>query len=386
MSRRAEAGRFATRAVHGGLGPDAATGAVNTPISLSSTFAQDGVGGHQGYDYGRSGNPSRSALEQHLALLEGAAMGLCFASGLAAEDAILRLCRPGDHVLLSNDAYGGTWRLVSKVHAPAGLQFSTVDLCDLEAVEAAIQPNTKLVWVETPTNPLLRVVDIAAVAELAHRRGAACVVDNTFATPYLQQPLSLGADVVLHSTTKYVSGHSDVIGGFCATNDREVGEQLAFLQNSAGAVPSPLDCYLLQRGVKTLAVRLDRSCASALEVVELLLGHPSVCEVLHPSLPEHPGHRAAARQMSQFGAMVSFRCSGGEAAALAVCAATEIFTLAESLGAVESLIEHPGKMTHASVAGSSNEVPADLVRLSIGLEDPADLLEDLSQALEAAAT
>jgi cystathionine gamma-synthase len=373
---------FETRAVHGGGGPDPATGAVNTPVYLSSTFQQDAVGVDRGFEYARSGNPSRASLEAHLALLEGAAFGFAFASGMAAEDAVLRLLAPGDHLILPNDAYGGTYRLATRVHAPAGLAVDAVDLVDVAALDAAWRPATRMVWVETPTNPLLRVVDIAEVAQLAHARGALVVVDNTFATPWLQVPLALGADIVVHSTTKYLGGHSDVVGGFLATNDDELAGRLAFLQNAVGAVPGPFDCFLVQRGLKTLAVRMQRHNENALVVVDALLAHPAVASVLHPSRPEQPGHGVACRQMRGFGGMVSFTLRGGEAAAVEVCARTRIFTLAESLGAVESLIEHPSRMTHASVAGSSNEVPADLVRLSVGLETAADLVDDLRQALD----
>jgi cystathionine gamma-synthase len=373
---------FETRAIHAGGGPDRATGAVNTPVYLSSTFEQDAVGAHRGYEYARTANPSRASLEANLAALEGAAAGLAFASGMAAEDAVLRLLAPGDHLILPNDAYGGTYRLATRVHAPAGLAVDAVDLVDVAALEAAWRPATRMVWVETPTNPLLRVVDIAEVAEVAHARGALVVVDNTFATPWLQLPLALGADVVVHSTTKYLGGHSDVVGGFVATNDDELAGRIAFLQNAAGAVPGAFDCFLVQRGLKTLAVRMQRHDENALFVVDALRVHPAVASVLHPSLPHHPGHAVACRQMRGFGGMVSFTLRGGEPAALEVCARTRIFTLAESLGAVESLIEHPGRMTHASVAGSSNEVPADLVRLSVGLETASDLVEDLRQALD----
>ena len=373
---------FETRAIHAGQDPDPTTGAVNVPVHLSSTFAQSAVGEHQGYEYARTGNPTRAALEACLASLEGATRGLAFASGMAAEDALLRLLSPGDHVIVPNDAYGGTWRLVARVHAPAGLSFTAVDLCDHAALAAAFRDDTRLVWVETPTNPLLSIVDIASVTQAAHARGALVVVDNTFATPYLQQPLSLGADFVVHSTTKYLGGHSDVVGGFVGTSNDVEADRLAFLQNGVGAVPGPLDCYLVLRGIKTLAVRMDRHCASAMAVAELLCAHPAVERVLYPGLPSHPGHDVAARQMTGFGGMVSFTVRGGEAAALEVCRKTSLFTLAESLGGVESLIEHPGRMTHASVAGSTNEVPASLVRLSVGLETVDDLLADLAQALD----
>jgi len=377
-----EGAGFDTRAIHGGTGPDPTTGAVNTPVYLSSTFKQDGVGAHRGYEYARSSNPSRASLEANVAVLEGADFGFAFGSGLAAEDAVLRLLGPGDHLILPNDAYGGTYRLATRVHAPAGLVVDAVDLVDVGHLERAWRPTTRMVWVETPTNPLLRVVDIEAVARVAHARNALVVVDNTFATPWLQLPLALGADVVVHSTTKYLGGHSDVVGGFAATSLPEVAERIGFLQNAAGAVPGPFDCYLVQRGLKTLSLRMERHCDNALAVVELLGSHPAVASVLHPSLPSHPGHAVARRQMRRFGGMVSFTMAGGESAALEVCARTRIFTLAESLGAVESLIEHPGRMTHASVAGSSNEVPPDLVRLSVGLETASDLLDDLRGALD----
>jgi cystathionine gamma-synthase len=356
---------------------------VVTPISLATTFAQTAVGEHHGFEYARSGNPTRSALEANLAALEGAAHGLAFASGLAAEDAILRLLSPGDRVLLGNDAYGGTFRLIDKVHRRFGIECSTVDVVEADALADAWQADVRLVWIETPTNPLLRCVDIEAVAAIAHERGALVVVDNTFATPYLQRPLSLGADVVVHSATKYLGGHSDVVGGFVAIDDGELGERLRFTQNAAGAVPAPFDCYLVLRGVKTLGVRMDRHCENARAIVDLLVGHPQVERVYYPQLPDHPGHAAAARQMRDFGGMVSFTTGGGEAAALELVTRTELFTLAESLGAVESLIEHPGRMTHTSVAGSPLEVPTNLIRLSVGLESAADLVADLGQALDA---
>jgi cystathionine gamma-synthase len=373
---------FSTRAIHAGQDPDPATGAVVTPISLSTTFAQEGVGGHKGFEYARSGNPTRSALEAQVASLEEARHGLAFASGLAAEDNILRLLRPGQRILLGNDAYGGTFRLIAKVWGPLGFPWSAVDLTDLDGLRANWPDDVGLVWLETPTNPLLTCFDIEAIAEIAHARGALVVVDNTFATPYLQQPLTLGADIVVHSATKYLGGHSDVIGGFVAVDDDELGERLRFTQNAAGAVPSPFDCYLVLRGVKTLAVRMDRHCENARAIVDLLVGHPSVDRVLYPQLPDHPGHAAAAKQMRDFGGMVSFTVVAGAEAAMKVAASTEIFTLAESLGAVESLIEHPGAMTHASAAGSPLEVPDNLVRLSVGIEDANDLVADLAQALD----
>jgi cystathionine gamma-synthase len=373
---------FETRAIHVGQDPDPTTGAIVTPVHLTSTYAQDAVGQHRGYEYSRTGNPTRHALELCLADLEGATHGLAFASGLAAEDAVLRLLDPGDHMLVSVDAYGGTYRLITRVHGPAGLRASAIDLTDLDAVDAAWTEATRLVWVETPTNPRLSIVDIARIAELAHARGARCVVDNTFATPYLQQPLALGADVVVHSTTKYLGGHSDVVGGFVATSDDDVADQLRFLQNAVGAVPGPLDCYLVLRGIKTLAVRMDRHCQNAGAVAAALEAHPAVGEVFWPGLPHHPGHDLAKAQMLDFGGMVSFTLRGGEDAALAVAGGTRLFTLAESLGAVESLIEHPGRMTHASVAGTPGAVDPALVRLSVGIERAEDLIADLTQALE----
>ncbi len=373
----------ATRAVHGAGPPDPTTGAVVPPISLATTFRQGAVAQPGAFEYARSGNPTRAALETHLAVLEGARHGFAFASGLAAEDALLRLLSPGDHVVVPDDAYGGTIRLALRVHAPAGLRVDTVDLTDLDAVAAALGEGTRMVWIETPSNPWPRVVDVDAVAALAHERGAVVVVDNTFATPALQQPLALGADVVVHSTTKYLGGHSDVVGGFVATSDDGLAERVGFLQNATGAVPGPFDCYLVHRGAKTLPLRMERHCASAAVVAEALLAHPAVAAVHHPGLPTHPGHQVARRQMRGFGGMVSFQTAGGEPAALEVCRRTELFTLAESLGAVESLIEHPGRMTHASVAGTGNEVPGDLVRLSVGIEDVDDLVADLRQALDA---
>jgi cystathionine gamma-synthase len=375
---------FDTRAVHAGQEPDPATGAVVPPISLSTTFAQQGVGGHCGYEYSRSGNPTRTALETCIASLEGARHGLAFASGLAAEDSVLRLIPPGQRVLLANDVYGGTFRLIDKVWGPRGMAWSAVDLTapgTLDTLTAAWPGDTAMIWLETPTNPLLSCIDIEAVAALAHEHGAVVVVDNTFATPYLQQPLELGADIAIHSATKYLGGHSDVVGGFVALDDDSVAEQLRFTQNAVGAVPAPFDCYLVLRGVKTLGVRMDRHCTNARAVVDLLVRHPAVERVLYPQLPDHPGHAAAAKQMRDFGGMVSFTLRGGAEAAKRVAAATQLFTLAESLGAVESLIEHPAEMTHASVAGSPLEVPNNLIRLSVGIESSADLVADLEQAL-----
>ncbi len=375
---------FETLAIHGGQQPEPVTGAVVTPIFQTSTYAQDGVGRPRGYEYSRTANPTRTALERCLADLEGAAHGFAFASGLAAEDAVLRLLAPGDHLVLSRDAYGGTYRLANRVHVPAGLRLSTASLSDLDALDAAWSDQTRMVWVETPTNPLLEVVDIAAVARLAHQRGAWCVVDNTFATPYLQQPLALGADVVVHSTTKYLGGHSDVVGGFAATSDDSLAERIAFLQNAAGAVPGPFDCFLVLRGVKTLAARIERQSASAAAIARTLGVHGAVRQVMWPGLASHPGHEVAKRQMRGYGAMVSFTVGGGEAAAVRVAEATSLFTLAESLGAVESLIEHPARMTHASVAGTPGAVDPALLRLSIGLEHVDDLIDDLVKALDAA--
>lgn len=372
---------FGTRAVHGAGGPDPVTGAVVPAISLSSTFAQEAVGKPLAFEYSRSGNPTRAALEAHLAALEGASTGLAFASGLAAEDAVLRLLSAGDHAVLPTDAYGGTVRLARQVHEVAGLTVDTVDLRDLDALAAAMRPTTRMVWVETPSNPWLRIVDIAEVCAMAHEHGALVVVDNTFATPALQQPLALGADIVIHSTTKYLGGHSDVVGGFVATDDDDLGTRIRFIQNAAGAVPGPFDCYLVHRGARTLALRMERHSESALAVAQMLESHPAVAHVHYPGLASHPGHDIAARQMSGFGGMVSLQLAGGGPAALEMCRRTRLFTLAESLGAVESLIEHPGRMTHASVAGTPNEVPADLVRLSVGIEDAADLIDDLADSL-----
>ncbi|OPG11651.1 cystathionine gamma-synthase [Microbispora sp. GKU 823] len=374
---------FETLAIHAGQEPDPHTGAVVPPIYAVSTYKQDGVGGlRAGYEYSRSANPTRTALEEALAAVEGGVRGLAFASGLAAEDTLLRtVCKPGDHVVIPDDAYGGTYRLFSRVLEPWGVSFDPVPLGDLDAVRAAVRPSTKAIWVETPTNPLLNVADIAALADVAHDGGAVLVVDNTFASPYLQQPLSLGADVVVHSTTKYVGGHSDVVGGALVTRSADLGERLAYHQNAMGAVAGPFDSWLTLRGLKTLGVRMDRHCDNAERVVDLLLSHPKVVQVLYPGLPEHPGHEVAAKQMRRFGGMVSFRVEGGEEAAVEICDRAKLFTLGESLGGVESLIEHPGRMTHASAAGSPLEVPADLVRLSVGIETVDDLLADLSEAL-----
>lgn len=377
---------FETKAIHAGQAADAATGAVMTPIYASSTYKQDGVGGlRQGYEYSRTGNPTRTALEGCLAALESGARCVAFASGMAAEDALVRVaCAPGDHVVIPNDAYGGTYRLFKKVFEPWGLDFAPAQIHDPAGIAAAIQPGrTKLVWIETPSNPLLGIADIAAIAAVAHDAGALLVVDNTFATPYLQRPLELGADVVVHSTTKYAGGHSDVVGGAVVTADAALGDAIATFQNSTGAVPGPFDCYLVLRGLKTLAVRMDRHGDNAAAIAHHLARHPAVSEVYYPGLADHPGHEVAARQMRGFGGMVSFRVRGGNEAARAVCARAGLFTLAESLGGVESLIELPATMTHASVAESPLAVPDDLVRLSVGLESAADLIADLDQALGA---
>ncbi|MBI1758421.1 MAG: cystathionine gamma-synthase [Actinobacteria bacterium] len=374
---------FETLAIHAGQEPDPGTGAVVVPIYATSTYKQDGVGGLRGgYEYSRSANPTRAALETCLAALEGGRTALAFASGLAAEDCLLRtVLAPGDHVIIPDDAYGGTFRLFARVLARWGVDYQPVPLSDLDAVRAALRPATKLVWCETPTNPLLGIADIAGLASLAHESGALLAVDNTFASPHLQQPLGLGADVVVHSTTKYLGGHSDVVGGALIPRDADLADRLRFHQNSMGAVPGPFDSWLVLRGVKTLGVRMDRHCANAERVVDMLLAHPAVERVLYPGLPDHPGHEVAAKQMKAFGGMVSFTVRGGEDAALRVCERTEVFTLGESLGGVESLIEHPARMTHASAAGSPLEVPADLVRLSVGIESVGDLISDLQQAL-----
>ena len=373
---------FETLAIHAGQDPDPTTGAVVVPIYQTSTYVQSEVGVHQGYEYSRSGNPTRTALETCLAALEGGSTGLAFASGLAAEDTLLRtVLQPGAHVVIPDDAYGGTYRLFAQVLTRWGVEHTPAPLGDLDAVRAAVRPETALVWCETPTNPLLGVADIAGLAQIAHDAGALLAVDNTFASPYLQQPLALGADIVVHSTTKYLGGHSDVVGGALVVADAGLGEQLAYHQNAMGSVPGAFDCWLVLRGIKTLGVRMDRHCSNAQRVVELLTSHPAVAQVLYPGLPEHPGHHVAAKQMSDFGGMVSVRLAGGEGAALELCRRTAVFTLGESLGGVESLIEHPGRMTHASVAGSQLEVPSDLVRLSVGIESVADLLADLEQAL-----
>jgi cystathionine gamma-synthase len=386
MSYDHEIRGLATKAIHAGYRPDPATGAVNPPIYASSTFAQDGVGGLRGgFEYARTGNPTRAALEASLAAVEEGTFARAFGSGMAATDCALRaMLRPGDHVVIPDDAYGGTFRLIDKVFTQWNVDYTAAALADLDAVRAAITPRTRLVWVETPTNPLLSIADISeikAIAEIDAESSAKVLVDNTFASPALQQPLTLGADVVLHSTTKYIGGHSDVVGGALVTNDEELDQAFAFLQNGAGAVPGPFDAYLTMRGLKTLVLRMQRHSENALAVAEFLNDHPSVGTVLYPGLSTHPGHEIAARQMRGFGGMVSVRMRAGRQAAEDLCANTKVFILAESLGGVESLIEHPSAMTHASTAGSQLEVPDDLVRLSVGIEDVADLLADLEQAL-----
>jgi cystathionine gamma-synthase len=374
---------FETLAIRAGQDPDPATGAVVPPIYATSTYAQDGVGGLRGgYEYSRTANPTRAALEECLAALEDGSRAFAFASGMAAEDTLLRaVLAPGDHIVIPDDAYGGTYRLVSNVLEQWGVSWTPAPVTDASAVRAAVRPETKVIWIETPTNPLLSVADIAALAAVARDAGALLVVDNTFATPYLQQPLPLGADVVVHSTTKYCGGHSDVVGGALVVRDGGLAERLAYHQNAIGAVAGPFDAWLVLRGLKTLGVRMDRHCDNAERVTEMLSDHPKVTQVLYPGLAGNPGHDVAAKQMRRFGGMVSFRVAGGEKAALEVCDRARLFILGESLGGVESLIEHPGRMTHASAAGSALEVPADLIRLSVGIESVDDLLADLRQAL-----
>jgi cystathionine gamma-synthase len=386
---------FETLAIHAGQEPDPATGAVVPPIYQVSTYKQDAVGAPrggggtgagrwiEGYEYSRTANPTRGALEECLAALEGGTRSLAFASGMAAEDCLLRtVCRPGDHVLIPGDAYGGTYRLIDKVFQAWGVTYRPVPVSDPAAVRNALQDRpARVVWIETPTNPLLSIADITALADIAHEAGALLVVDNTFASPYLQQPLALGADVVVHSTTKYIGGHSDVVGGALVLADADLAENIAFSQNATGAAGGPFDAWLTLRGIRTLGVRMDRHCENAQRVADMLAAHPKVAEVFYPGLASHPGHEVAAKQMRGFGGIVSFRSAGGEAEAVALCGRTRLFTLGESLGGVESLIEHPGRMTHASAAGSALEVPPDLVRLSVGIETCEDLLEDLRSAL-----
>jgi len=368
---------FETRAIHEGQQPDPATGAITTPIYQTSTFVQDAVGENKGYDYSRSGNPTRTALQICLASLEGAEHGAAFSSGLGAVTTLMHLVNPGDRVVCVNDVYGGVYRMFSQIYAPKGYE---IDFVPDAEVAAAIDERTRLVWLETPTNPMLNLVDVKAAADAAHAVGALVVVDNTFATPYLQRPLELGADVVVHSTTKYLGGHSDLIGGFAATNDPTVAERLYFLQKSLGAVPGPFDSWLVLRGLKTLAIRMRQHCENARAIAEFLDGHPKVEQVLYPGLESHPGHEIAQRQMSDFGGMISFLASSEEEA-IAICARTKIWKLAESLGGVESLIELPAQMTHASTADAPFAVPKNLIRLSVGIESADDLIADLEAAL-----
>jgi cystathionine gamma-synthase len=372
---------FSTRAIHVGQKPDEATGAVNVPVYLTSTYAQESVGVVKFADYGRGDNPTRAALESVVANLEVGEFGIAFGSGLSATDAMVRTLAPGDRVMLSADAYGGTFRMLTKIFGPWGIETDVVDLSDIDAVASSWLDGTKMVWAETPSNPWLRISDIAALADVSHRHGARLVVDNTFATPYLQTPLTLGADVVMHSTTKYLGGHSDAIGGMLVTNDAELAARLKFFQYAVGAIPGPLDCYLILRGVRTLAVRMDRHQENAAKVAEMLLGHDQIERVWYPGLETHPNHKIALDQMSGFGGMVSVEVKGGAAHAKAFVEKTKVFTLAESLGGVESLIELPAQMTHMSTSGSLLEIPDNLVRLSVGIEDIDDLLEDLRQAL-----
>lgn len=372
---------FNTNAIHAGQEPDEQTGAVTVPLHLATTYAQQGVNQHKGFEYSRTGNPTRVALETSIAALEGATHGFAFGSGMAAEDAIMRMLQPGDNVLLGNDAYGGTFRLLDKIYGRIGVTWTAVDLTKPDLVASMWSENTKMVWLETPTNPNLTCFDIEAIAAAAHEQGGLCVADNTFATPYLQQPLSLGADVVIHSATKYIGGHSDVVGGLVATSSDEIAEHLGFVQNGVGAIISPFDCYFLLRGVKTLGVRMDRHCENAQAIVEMLSTHSAISEILYPGLPGHLGHDTATKQMRNYGGMVSFIPAGGVEAAHKIVTSTKLFTLAESLGAVESLIEVPAGMTHGSTAGSPLEVNPALVRLSVGIENIEDLLEDLDQAL-----
>ena len=373
--------RFETRAIHAGQEPEAAYGAVNVPIYQTSTYAQPKVGEPKRFDYARGGNPTREALQEAIASLEGGRHGMAFASGLAAETTLLLTLSPGDHVLLGDDVYGGTYRLIARVLSGWGVAFDVVDLSDLDAARSSVRDTTRLVWIETPTNPLLKIVDVAAVSEIARTAGARTVVDNTFATPYLQRPLEMGADIVVHSVTKYLGGHSDLISGIVVTDDDGLADRLRFLQNAVGAVPGPMDCYLALRGVKTLAIRMRAHCEGARRVAAFLAEHPRVTRVHYPGLEDHPGHALAARQMLDFGGMVSFEMASGDEA-IAIAERTRLFFLAESLGGVESLIEVPAPMTHASVADSPLAVPAALVRLSVGIEHPDDLIADLASALD----
>jgi cystathionine gamma-lyase len=377
--------RFATKAIHAGVEPDPATGAIMTPVYLTSTYAQSAPGQHKGYEYSRSDHPTRAVLERNLASLEGVEYGLAFASGLAAENAVLSLLQPGDHVVATRDLYGGTYRLFEQVWAKYGIEFTYADGDDLDALRRAFRPNTKLLWVETPSNPMLTIVDLRAVCELAHAHGARVVVDNTFATPYLQQPFEFGADIVVHSTTKYLGGHSDVVGGALCLHDGALYEQLKFYQNAAGAVPGPLDCFLVLRGIKTLALRMEKHCENARRIAEYLAQHPEVKQVRYPGLPTHPGHARARQQMRDFGGIVTMELHGGVERAMRFLSSTRLFTLAESLGGVESLMCHPATMTHASVPPEERArigITDALIRLSVGVEDAEDLLEDLEQAIE----
>jgi cystathionine beta-lyase/cystathionine gamma-synthase len=377
-----------TLAIHAGQQPDPTSGAVMQPIVLSSTFAQEGPGKHKGYEYSRSGNPTRDALERCLAALEGAKHGMAFASGCAATTCLLHLLRPGDHAVVGDDVYGGTFRIFDKVMKPMGLGFTSVDMVSVDRVREAIRPETKLVWLETPSNPMLKIFDIAAIAQLAHQAGAVLVVDNTFATPILQRPMELGADVVVHSTTKYINGHSDAVGGFVCTTDDALHERIRFLQNAMGGIPSPFDSYLVLRGTKTLPVRMRRHCASAQKLADQLEKHAQVERVIYPGLSSHPGHALASKQMRGFGGMISFDLKGGLAASRAFLEAVRVFVCAESLGGVESLAEHPAIMTHASIPAEMRRtlgIGDGLIRLSVGLEDEDDLWEDLARGFSAAA-
>jgi len=376
--------RFATKAIHAGLKPDPATGAIMTPVYLTSTYAQSAPGQHKGYEYSRSEHPTRAALERNLAALEGVEYGLAFASGLAAENTVLNLLQAGDHVLATRDLYGGTYRLFEQVWAKVGIEFSYAEGEDIDALARAFRPNTRLLWIETPSNPMLNIVDLQAVCQLAHTHGALVVVDNTFATPYLQRPFEFGADIVVHSTTKYLGGHSDVVGGALCIRDRSLYEQLKFYQNAVGAVPGPLDCFLVLRGIKTLALRMRQHCENARRIAEYLAQHPEVKQVRYPGLPSHPGHALARRQMSDFGGIVTMELKGGVERAMRFLSRTRLFTLAESLGGVESLMCHPATMTHASIPPEERArigISDALIRLSVGIEDVDDLIEDLEQAI-----
>ncbi len=377
---------FATKAIHAGVEPDPTTGAIMTPIYQTSTFAQSSPGQHKGYEYARTHNPTRTALQQNLAALENGRHGICFASGLAATDAILKLYRPGDEIVVSSDLYGGTYRIMTRVFQEFGLVFRFIDLSDPTQLESALTPDTKMVWIETPTNPLMRLVDIAGVAAITKARGIQLVVDNTFASPYLQNPLDLGADIVVHSATKYLGGHSDTVMGAIVVNDDETAQRLAFIQNACGAVPGPQDCFLVLRGIKTLHVRMQRHCENAMAVAQYLKQHPRIAHVYYPGLPDHPGYELAKRQMRGFGGMLSFELTGDSLAdAVRVMERIKVFTLAESLGGVESLCTHPASMTHASIPKEErlkNGLRDTLIRLSVGIEDSQDLIADLAQAIE----